>query len=249
MSDIPKRGFTPKYYDSEYFAGGEGGKAFRGANGKVQRWSYYNPEGEWLGCEPIVKAWKEMFSPVRMLDVGCGRGTFVAYARDVGIQAEGFDFSEWAVKEGRYKRCRPEWLRVHDATRPWPYLDSSFDLVTALDFYEHIYQEDLEFVIGEMYRVAKRWVFLQIATVGGGSGYTTHQEGYVLKKGEPVPVGLEGCAVAGHVTVCSSEWWYDRLDREDWLPRRDMVQWFCSLVDPAVIKNWLANSIIVLERI
>jgi len=248
MSDIPKT-FDKKYYDEDYFRTPKG-KKYRAANGSIHGWSYENLDGEWLGAEPIAKAWKEVFEPVNLLDVGAGRGTFIAYARDAGIEAEGFDFSEWAVfDEGRYLRCKAEWLRLHDATESWPYEDDSFDLVVALDFYEHIYEDDIDFVIGEMYRVASKYVFLQIATVGGGSGATIHKTGYVLRKGEQVPMALEDCAIAGHVTVKSEDWWYDRLDHEDWMPRRDMIQHFYSLVDPAILHNWLLNSIIVLERI
>ena len=157
--------------------------------------------------------------------------------------------------EGRYgqigeteHKCKAEWLMLHDATEPWPYEDDSFDLIVALDFLEHIYEDDLDFVIGELYRVAKKWIFLQTAVseIGGLQGRT--EEGYSLRKEEVVPIGLEGCAVAGHVTVKSESWWYDRLDHEDWMVRRDMVQHFCSLVDPAYIHNWLLNSMIVLEK-
>lgn len=247
MSDIPKS-FGGKYYDRDYFQTPEG-KKYRAADGSIHGWSYANPDGEFLGAEPIAKAWKEVFRPRKLLDVGAGRGTFIAYSRDAGIEAEGFDFSQWAVSdEGRYPRCKAEWLKLHDATEPWPYEDASFDLVVTLDFYEHIYEDDLEVVIAEMYRVASRYIFLQIATVGGGSGATIHETGYIMPKDEQIPMALEGCAVAGHVTVRNRDWWYDRLDHDDWLPRRDMFQHFCSLVDPAILHNWLLNSIIILER-
>ena len=244
MSSVPKREFKAEYYDEDYFRTPEGKKFDRG-NGTLGAWSYANPMGEFLGAKDVAEAWNEIFKPKNMLDVGAGRGTFIAYARDFGIWAEGFDYSEWAVSdEGRYPRCDPGWLRLYDATRPWPYKNRSFDLVVSLDFYEHIYEDDLEMVIGEMYRVAKKWIFLQIATVDG-----VREKGYILKKGKPVPKGLEMLAVAGHVTVCPEEWWLDRFEHDDWMLRRDMVEWFCGLVDPAIIRNWLLNTIIVLERI
>jgi len=246
-SDIPKT-FTAEYYDYYYFADDKG-KKFRKANGSIGYWGYRNKLGWWEGCKPIAKAWKIMFEPQKMLDVGCGRGPFVLAARQLGIEAYGFDFSPWAVGEGRVEGCKPEWLRLHDATKPWPYRDREFDLVVALDFYEHIYVDDLDFVIDEMYRVACKWVFLQIAVAGTGGLQGRSENGYILRKGEPVPVELEGCAVAGHVTVMPEEWWYERLDREEWIPRRDMVQWFISLVPKEVLANWLKNAIIVMERI
>jgi SAM-dependent methyltransferase len=246
MSDVPKI-FTAEYYDQKYFADPIG-KTFLRSNGTVEKWGYRNPNGELLASRLIVEAWKKIFAPKTMLDIGAGRGTFVAYARDVGIEAYGFDFSEWAVNEGRYPRCKREWLQVHDATKPWPYPDNCFDFIIALDLLEHIYIDDVPFVISELYRVARKWVFLQIATVGGGSGSGVHEDGYILKKGEPIPIEREGNAVAGHVTVCTGNWWLEKLEHDDWLPRRDIVNWFVSLVHPDNIKNWLLNTMIVLEK-
>ena len=248
MSDIPEH-FTGTYYDEDYFKTPKG-KKYRDSGGDIHGWSYQNPDGEWLGAGHIAKAWKAVFEPHNLLDAGAGRGTFIAYARDIGIEAVGFDYSEWAVSdEGRYPRCRSEWLRLHDATKPWPYKDDSHDLCVALDFYEHIYEEDdLDFVVSEMYRVASKYIFLEIAVTGSG-GLQGEGEGYILKKGEPVPAGLEGMAVAGHVTVRSEQWWLDRLEREDWMRRRDMETHFIGLCPPSVLVNWVQNSIMVLEKI
>lgn len=254
MSSVPRE-FKPDYYDGDYFVTPKG-KKYQKPDGSIEGWSYANPQGEFFGAAAIAKAWKEVFKPQRLLDVGCGRGTFVAYARDQGIEAFGFDYSPWAI-ENRYPRCNPNWINVWDATKiPWegepkgergtsPYLSEVFDLVVALDFFEHIYQqENLGPVIDEMFRVSKKWIFLQIATVDGKK-----EKEYMLKKGDPVPIELEGYAVAGHVNVQTQQYWYDQFDREGWLPRRDMVMWFCSLVDPRIIANWIKNTIMVLEKI
>jgi len=238
MSDLPKV-FNASYYDYYYFADSRG-KRFRRPNGSLDYWGYRNPTGWWEGAIPIAKAWKKMFNPRNMLDVGCGRGAFTLAARMEGIEAYGFDFSEWAINN-LCPGCRREWFKVHDATKPWPYRDKEFDLVVALDFFEHIYIDDLDKVIDEMYRVTKKWVFLQIAVVNPGG------RGYILRKGEPVPLELEANAVAGHVTVQPKEFWYEKLDRDYVIFRRDLVEWFKALVPPEVIRNWLQNLILVIE--
>ena len=237
-----------EYYNKDYFVTPRG-KKYIGSDGYVHGWSYSNPEGEFTGAAAIAQGWKEVFDPKDMLDVGAGRGTFTAYARDVGIQAIGFDYSEWAVGEGRYPRCKEEWLVWGNALNRWPWGAEQFELVVALDFMEHIYEEDLDKVIAEMFRVTERYIFLQIATAGDPMGDGARAPHYTLRKGEPVPIELEQYVVAGHVTVKPEEWWYDRLDHEDWIPRRDMVQHFCGVVDNDIIANWLVNSIIILEKI
>ncbi len=233
--------FSQDYYNEDYFANPKG-KRFKLSNGSVERWGYRNPEGEFLGAKDIAKAWKEMFNPQNMLDVACGRGTFIAYARDLGIEAEGFDFSEWAVNNP-YAGCKKEWLKLHNATKPWPYPDMSYDLVVSLDFLEHVYMSDLDFVISEMYRVARKWIFLQIATVDG-----IKEKGYLLKKGEPIPWD-DGRTWAGHSTVMTQEFWLEKFEDDDWLVRRDMVNWFCSLVKPNILHNWLLNTMLIMERL
>jgi len=235
--------FTEDWYDREYFADPKG-KKFTRPDGSVEYWGYRSPEGNVGGADRIVDAWKTMFKPKNMLDVGAGRGSIVAYARDAGIEAFGFDWSKYAVgDEGRFARCKPEWLKCHDVTKRWPYADDSFDLVMALDLWEHVYLEDLDFTISEMFRVARKWCFLEIATVDG-----IKEKGYMLKKGDPIPLVEDGRTWAGHVLVTTRDWWEDKFDHEEWLNRRDMVNWFFSLLAPATIPNWLLNTVLVLEK-
>lgn len=252
MSNIPDS-IDSNYYDAEYFAI-KGGKKFRNADGSKGEWSYANPNAEWHGCGPIVNAWKNIFnlnSSSKVLDVGCGRGTFIGYMRTAGIEAFGFDYSRWAV-EHPYAKCHKNWIMLHDATRQFPYGGCPFDLVIVLDLMEHLYIEDIDKVIDEIYRVCKRWVFLQIATApGGGSGSGIHEKGYILKRGEKIPIELEGMVVAGHVTVQDRQFWINKLikGREDkWRFRDDMVLQFISKVPTDVIANWVKNTIIILEN-
>ena len=237
--------FTSEYYDENYFAKPKGKKYLRNT-GLLDGWSYANPTGEYIGCKDIVKAWKMIFSPINMLDVGAGRGTFTSYARDIGINAVGFDYSEYAVKNP-YPRCKPEWLKQHDATKTWPYADASFDFVTVLDFLEHIYMEDLPFVIKELHRVASKYIFIQTAIAGSG-GLQGEGKGYVLEKNKPVPVELEKYAVAGHLTLMDEPKWEDPLEDPDWMRRRDLETWFKTMAPKDAIANWLLNSIMVFER-
>lgn len=247
---LPQK-FDATYYDEKYYADKQG-KKFKRVDGSDDTFGYRNPEGEWLGCDPIVRAWKFMLQPKNMLDVGCGRGTFIAYARNVGILAEGFDFSEWAINHP-YPRCNKKWIKIHDATKPWPYLDEHFDLVIVLDLMEHVYSDDIDFVIDEMYRVAKKWIFLQIATIGGGSGSGSssgiHENGYILEKDKPIPIELQSCAVAGHVSVSTEAFWLQKLKRDGWIVRKDLVERFCTIVPSDVLKNWTLNTMLILERV
>jgi SAM-dependent methyltransferase len=250
--------FDSLYYDYHYFADLKG-KKYRNADGSTSYWGYMNPTGEWSGADHVALAWKNIFKLSRCdtdsglcktLDVGCGRGRFVSALRSIGLESWGFDYSSWAVRN-QYPKCQKGWIVQHDATTTWPYGDKAFDLVVALDIFEHIYLEDIDKVINEMYRVAKRWIFLQIAICGSG-GLQGEGEGYVLKKGEKVPIELESMAVAGHVTIQTRQFWIDVLTkgREDkWKVRDNMVRKFVRKTPNDVIANWLKNTILVLEKV
>ena len=236
--------FNHAWYDYDYFANPRG-KTFKMHDGTLQQWGYRNPSGDFLGAKEIAEAWQTMFHPQGLLEFGAGRGTVIAYARDAGIAAEGFDYSAYATSdEGRFHRCRPEWLICHDATTPWPYPDASFDLVVGLDIMEHIYTEDVAAVIREMYRVARKYVFLEIATVDG-----VKEVGYKLNRGSRIPLDVDGRTWAGHVYVTTEREWMDRLEHDEWWRRRDLENWFISLVPKEVIKNWLLNSVIILSKV
>ena len=84
----------------------------------------------------------------RLLDLGCGEGVFVAYARRRGREAYGLDFSRRAIAVGKNFR-RNEWIRVgtiHELPRDlWP---SEYDMVTALEVVEHL--EDPRAILDEI---------------------------------------------------------------------------------------------------
>lgn len=256
--------FDSQYYDQIYFADPKG-KEFHRPDGSVDQWGYRNPNGHWDGCIPIAMAWKSIFNLsgcntdsglCKSLDVGCGRGQFVTALRDVGVEGWGFDFSKWAI-ENIYPRCQKGWCIEWDATdkRGFPYGDKAFDFVSALDIFEHLYVEDLDFVIDQIYRVSKRFVFLEIAISGsGGLQGQNGFQGYILKKDEQVSVELEGIAVAGHVTVQNRDFWINKLligkdgEERNWKLRDDLVLEFIRIVPSIIIDNWTKNLIIILEK-
>jgi len=223
--------FGSGHYDQEYYVGNKGGLSYISQDGKIKQWSYYNPDGEWTGCKPIMEAIKAVFNPENMLDCGCGRGTFCAYARDLGITSVGIDFSEWAINNP-YPRAKG--LTQLGDVRDIKFPDNSFDFVLCTDIMEHIFEEDLDKVIHELQRVSRKWIFYNI-----GSPMGEGQDHFVLKKGEVPPVKWQGTTVAGHVNVRPPSYWRKRLSNKNWLLRDDAIQMFRCLVPADVLKNWI----------
>mgnify|MGYP002640104962 CR=1 FL=1 len=234
--------FDDKYYDKDYFVTPQGKKCVL-EDGTIKEWSYANPTGDWHGTMPIVRSWKNVFRPKKMLDVGAGRGVFLGYAQEIGIDAQGFDFSEFATSdEGRFDKCSKDSLIWHDVTKKWPYEDDSFDFIVCLDLMEHIYEENIDFVINELFRVASKNIFLQIST--------SESTNFILKKDEDIPDEHKEMALTGHVLIQNQQWWKDRLMREGWEFSQEKVDRFYDRVVPPIACDsaWAVNLIAVLEK-
>lgn len=114
-----------------------------------------------------------------VLDVGCGMGHFLAAMRDRKIGVVGFDISPVAV-EGARRNASVEVLQ-HDALRPWPFEDESFDAVTMFDVLEHFSFE--RFILEEARRVLAHRGRLFLVTVNRNSIlHTIMGEGWGAKK-------------------------------------------------------------------
>ncbi|QRM28282.1 methyltransferase domain-containing protein [Microvirga sp. VF16] len=95
------------------------------------------------------------------LDVGCGMGDLVAALSAQGIAASGVDVSEIAVAVADRKcpgRIRQE--SMFALSNP----NCSVDIVTAIHSLESIAQEDVTVALHELFRVAKRSVYIRVRT-------------------------------------------------------------------------------------
>jgi ubiquinone/menaquinone biosynthesis C-methylase UbiE len=88
----------------------------------------------------------------KILDVACGKGVFLYYARKRGLHTYGIDISESSI--GIVKKINPDFeILVGDAEN-LPYSNNSFDYVTCLGSLEHFPNPTKG--IREMSRVLKK---------------------------------------------------------------------------------------------
>lgn len=104
----------------------------------------------------------ELLSPKKgdmILDVGTGVGTFVFRSSKEGADCVGVDYSGISLLKARQLMQRYETDRYGNYdfmrcdARFLPFKDSSFDKIVDCDFLEHVYNEEKNEVIKEMYRV------------------------------------------------------------------------------------------------
>jgi hypothetical protein len=85
------------------------------------------------------------FTPKTSLDAGCAIGLLVEALRDRGVDAEGIDFSEFAIARSR-DDIRPH-LTVGSITEPF---QKRYDLITCLEVLEHLSPRDVDTAIANL---------------------------------------------------------------------------------------------------
>jgi len=89
-----------------------------------------------------------------LLDVGAGRGEMVEFAKSIGFKvAMGVEVVDYLLTDSV----------VYGEATTLPFDDSSFDVVTSWDVFEHFLPEDTEKALQELSRVANKEIFLCIA--------------------------------------------------------------------------------------
>ena len=119
----------------------------------------------------------------RMVDLGCGMGLLVHRLLRLGVDAYGTDVSRVAASIA--DATAPGRFVVGDLRNvPWP--DGSFDTVLSTDCLEHLEEADVPAALAEMRRIARRCLYLRIATRPDRDG-------------------------EWHLTVRPRTWWEERL--------------------------------------
>jgi SAM-dependent methyltransferase len=166
--------------------------------------------------------------PLRVLDIGCAKGFLVeAFCAEGTPAVFGTDISLYAVCAGDATiRHR---LTVSDASEGLPFRTSSFDLVTAVDVFEHLL-DPME-ALGEIRRVVR----------GDGVAY--------LKICHPRHPNA--ARDPSHVNVRSLAYWRERFREAgfrhrrvyeaEWRPRRRIGDWIRALLSRGI--EWAAIGV------
>lgn len=97
----------------------------------------------------------------RVLDVGCGDGSFAAQLARAGAIVTAVDVAEEPLRRAR-ERCPGLDARLVDATGGWPLGDGAFDVVWAGEVIEHV--ADTAAWLSEVRRVLRSGGLLLIST-------------------------------------------------------------------------------------
>jgi len=100
---------------------------------------------------------RDVFSPRRVLDLGCGPGYLMRLLLDVGIQADGLDISH-SSKEMAPAEVRSR-IRIGSLLEA-RFPDRSYDLVICREVLEHLPVVDINRAVFNMCRISSRFVYI-----------------------------------------------------------------------------------------
>lgn len=129
-----------KYYPQDYKPYEESNSSFTDRLIEKLEKVYYDPNQSWLlkslffPLRPLVRG--ALVKPgARLLDVGCGAGSFLKKMEKYGMEVYGVDFSKVAVS-----RARTSGLNVfHGSLEKAKFSDEYFDVITLNHVFEHLH--------------------------------------------------------------------------------------------------------------
>ncbi len=100
---------------------------------------------------------KEVFSPTKVLDIGCGPGALMYFLHELGVGCDGVDASPH-IKEMAPMEIR-ERISLALATATGKE-DNSYDLVVSREVLEHLTVLEVRKTVAEMCRVSSRFIYI-----------------------------------------------------------------------------------------
>jgi 2-polyprenyl-3-methyl-5-hydroxy-6-metoxy-1,4-benzoquinol methylase len=143
---LAQQPIEPERYDEDYFTSG-----WREGDNRYDLESRRAAEGH----HPALI--KEVFEPTRVLDMGCGPGFLLYLLHELGVQADGVDFSahckSLAPEEVRDRIVLGEVTEQHVPER-------SYDLVISREVLEHLTVLQVRAAVAQLCRASSHFVYV-----------------------------------------------------------------------------------------
>ncbi len=101
---------------------------------------------------------KEVFQPVRVLDLGCGPGALMHLLQELGVQADGIDYNETSLQLATPEvRDR---ITIGSATDGTIKAGDSYDLVICREVLEHLTVLEVKKAVANMVRMTSKFIYV-----------------------------------------------------------------------------------------
>jgi len=124
---------------------------------------YSNTEQIEMKHHLMVKQWYDYFKPESVLDLGCGRGSYLHYWQWFAGKTMGLDNNQWAVNNAFASNIHCADISKFDLKTEFiagkPCKADRWDLITAIDVLEHLNDAELKNVLQMMAEGGKKFLF------------------------------------------------------------------------------------------
>lgn len=162
------------FYDEEYFTAGTK--------------SNYRPYSPDIWARKLARMIHQFTGATSVLEVGCAYGHVIDVLRERGVDACGFDVSEYAIENS----VEPAYTWVGSADDKASFRKSEVDLIVCTEVLEHLSERQIRAFLRNS-QIAKQMVIL----VGLKNGSEMNEDD-------------------GHVTFEPKEWWESVFMQEGW---------------------------------
>ena len=112
---------------------------------------YFANRGIELKNALMVKQWNDYFKPIDILDIGCGRGSYLFFWKWFVKDCNGLELSQYAI-DNAFTSGISKGDVIDMFTK-------NHDLVTAIDLLEHLEYKDLDKALKNIANAGKRFLF------------------------------------------------------------------------------------------
>jgi len=235
------------HYTKEYF-GGEAGLLYTDPQG--QKKIYHGPAMDWGGFDNVARMLRAVLpveQDARHVDLGCGAGNVVRRMQAQGWRSHGLDISQDAIAAA-HPDVR-EKLICADVTKLPPEETGAYDVVTAFDFLEHIYLQEVPAMIQGIKGLLKPkglGVFI-ICTRGDG------EQDWTIERGDTFTRANSWLLASGHVTIRRWAWWAKEFVERGFRLRSDLAYLFQVLRDEDPVMHtadsWRPRNFLIVEAL
>lgn len=238
---------TPTYSLSESYTPEQLEELYR--NVVLKQDFYGGAYGTDTSLEPnmaLAKALSAALVPKQHVDVGCGRGYFVAAMRKMGVDSRGLDFSEALIHQAP-PAVRP--YLVASSAENWmettPMRD--LDLLSFMEVFEHLPYATLSRLLQKLRSCFRGKLFLTVPSYGVDERF---QAGLVTNEGTPQwqtdmaanrpfqnIVLADGVPHHGHISLASYRWWTEFFLLHGWVRHRDLEQRLVNAASAILIEH------------
>lgn len=182
--------------------------------------------GSFRSAQRVLPYVLAMVSPGSIVDVGCGIGTWLAAARDLGV-ADIMGLDGAYVDRGMLQ-IPPDRFRAVDLTQPFS-LDRTFDLALSLEVAEHLPADSADGFVDSLTRLAPVVLFSAAVPQQGGERHLNEQwQSWWVDRFRQCGFEAVDCVRSRIWDDPSVEWWYAQnillMVREDYLRASGRLQ-------------------------